>query len=593
MNRAVFIFLLLLNFCASGQENIYIRINQAGYLPHGPKTAIIFSKKPVSQKINLINGKDLERVKSLKPVAVTHGGWGNFEYYYEIDFSFLKTEGNYFLETEKSKERSAVFPVSKTAYKTYPASLLGFMRQQRCGYNPTLDVFCHQKDGYSFYGPMKDTTFVDATGGWHDAGDQLKYLITGSYATAHLLKTYELYPEQFDDKYDSMGRPGSNGVPDILDEAKWGLDWIHKLHPQPNALIHQIADDRDHAGFKMPDKDNSDYGWGQNSYRPAYFVTGKPQGLGNFLSEATGVSNVAGRSAAAMAIAARIWIQYDKDYAGKCREAAQSLYQMAIKNEGFQQGNSVKAPYRYNERTFNDDLEWAAAEMFKLFKKPEYLDQAKKYALKSNTADSWTVKDSASHYELYPFLNMGHFVLHELVDKDFQLKLEGFYLDGIQYTQKRANQNPFKIGVPFIWCSNNLLTSLAAQIILYQKMTGTKAYEDFLAAQRDWLFGRNPWGVSMFTGIPEGGKYPKEVHTSLYILGGYEIPGGLVDGPVYSSIYNNLLGIRLEKPDPFASVQNNFVVYHDDIGDYSTNEPTMDGTAGSMLLMAHLARKMK
>lgn len=588
--RSIFTLILFISFNAFAQEKIHLRVNQLGYLPTESKVAVIFSKAAITQKVRLVNLTDLSVVRTYKPVKVTHGDWGVFEHYYEIDFSKVSLEGSYYLETTKTKERSVSFAIKKTAYNGYSETLLTFMRQQRCGYNPTLDVHCHQKDGYSFYGPMPDTTFVDASGGWHDAGDQLKYLITSSYATANMLKTYELYPENFKDVVDAVGKPGANGIPDILDEAKWGLDWMLKLHPSPDALIHQVADDRDHAGYKLPDNDNSDYGWGANSFRTAYFADGKPQGLGRFKSSATGVSNLAGRSAAAFAIAARIW-KYDAAFAERCRKAALSLYALGREKEGYQQGNSVKAPYRYNEDTFNDDMEWGAAELYILTKDENYLSQAKEYALKSNTVDSWTVKDTADHYRLYPFLNMGHYVLHDLVDSDFKKTLEGYYLEGIKYTQARANKNPFKIGVPFIWCSNNLATSLAGQIILYQKMTNSKAFDAFLVSQRDWLFGKNPWGTSMFSGIPEWGENPREVHTSLYVLKGLEIPGGLVDGPVYASIYNNLIGIQLIHPDEFAEVQNKYVVYHDDLGDYSTNEPTMDGTAGSLLMMAHFAKK--
>ena len=176
------------------------------------------------------------------------------------------------------------------------------------------------------YGSMPDSTFVDASGGWHDAGDQLKYLITTSNATARMLLSYELYPEQFGDQHNALGQEGPNGIPDVLDEARWGLDWIHKLHTAPDQLIHQIADDRDHRGWKMPDEDISDYGWGPNSYRVAYFATGTPQGLGRFKSKATGIANLAGRSAAAMAIAARIWQNDLQDdlYAQKCLAAARA-----------------------------------------------------------------------------------------------------------------------------------------------------------------------------------------------------------------------------------------------------------------------------
>ena len=157
----------------------------------------------------------------------------------------------------------------------------------------------------------------------------------------------------------------------------------------------------------------------------------------------------------------------------------------------------------------------------------------------------------------------------------------------------KAMTNPYGIGIPFIWCSNNLLTSLITQVILYEKMTSDTQYHQFLVEQRDWLFGRNPWGTSMFTGIPAKGEYPVDVHTSIWALTKLEARGGLVDGPVFASIFNSLQGLILINPDEFADVQNKYVVYHDDTGDYSTNEPTMDGTAGSILMMAHWAPSIR
>jgi hypothetical protein len=63
------------------------------------------------------------------------------------------------------------------------------------------------------------------------------------------------------------------------------------------------------------------------------------------------------------------------------------------------------------------------------------------------------------------------------------------------------------------------------------------------------------------------------------------VPGGLVDGPIATKTYANLRGLHLNQPDEFAQFQSAEVVYHDDVGDYSTNEPTMDGTADAILMM--------
>lgn len=580
-----FLFLLHTSgFC----QNTFIRVNQLGYLPGESKVALAFSDAPMQRNFQLKDAASGETIYTGECRPSPAPRWGAFEHYLELDFSAVQRTGRYLLEIDGV--RSAVFPIGRQLYGGPAKDLLTFMRQQRCGYNPTLDLVCHQRDGRSMFGPMPDSTYVDASGGWHDAGDQLKYLITGSYATAHMLLAYELYPDGFADEFNALGQPGANGIPDVLDEAKWGLDWIHKLHPAPGQLIHQVADDRDHIGWKMPDEDRSDYGWGPNSYRVAYFATGEPQGAGKFKSKATGVANLAGRSAAAMALGARIWKEYDEAYAAQCLAAAKTLYQLGREKEGYQQGNSYGAPYRYTEDTWADDMEWGAAELYKSTGDPVYLAQAKNYALQAATT-SWMPHDTADHYKYYPFINIGHFALYEVVEPAFRETLADFYKEGIEATLARGKNNAYQIGVPFIWCSNNLTTALITQIIFYERMTGDRQYHDFMLAQRDWLFGRNPWGTSMFTGIPRDGEYPLDVHTSVWVMTQRMIPGGLIDGPVYGKIYNSLLGLILTEPDEFAQLQNPYVVYHDDRGDYSTNEPTMDGTAGAVLLMAYFGNE--
>jgi endoglucanase len=570
-------------------DTVCIRLNQVGFLPGDHKTALVFSSSPLRESFSLFSDTKGQAVMDLEARLSGAPPWLPFPYYYVLDFSGVMAPGDYHIRGEAGT-RSKGFRISGDAYAGGQELLLEFMRQQRCGYNPFLEMECHLKDGKSFYGPMPDSSFVEVSGGWHDAGDQLKYLITASYATAHMLLAYELYPDRFADRVDDRGRPGANGIPDVLDEARWGLEWIHRLHPAPDRLVHQVGDDRDHVGWKMPDEDPSDYGWGKNSFRPVYFATGEPQGLGAYKSRATGMANLAGRSAAAMAMAARIWKEElgDPVYGRRCREAALSLYRLGREHEGFQQGNSYGAPYRYGEESWADDMEWGAAELFRVTGDSAYLEDAVRYARLAGT-DTWMPCDTALHYQYYPFVNLGHFALHGLVGEAFKDTLLGYYRSGIEDCLDRAAGNPFGVGVPFLWCSNNLVTGLITQGILYGKMSGDTQYEPFLDKQRDWLFGRNPWGTSMFTGIPQGGEYPEDVHTSIRVLTGRKVAGGLVDGPVYATIYNSLLGLALTEPDEFTGVQNSFVVYHDDIGDYSTNEPTMDGTAGAILMMAHWA----
>jgi hypothetical protein len=66
--------------------------------------------------------------------------------------------------------------------------------------------------------------------------------------------------------------------------------------------------------------------------------------------------------------------------------------------------------------------------------------------------------------------------------------------------------------------------------------------------------------------------------------------GAVVDGPVFGSIYGSLLGLHLTEPDEFARFQSSWAVYHDDYGDYSTNEPTIDASAALIMALAVLGR---
>jgi endoglucanase len=249
---------------ANGQD-AHIRVNQAGYLGSETKVAVAFSKTPIkgSFEVRELQSGNVVHRGDVRPAVASPWG-GDFDHHYELDFTPLTKKGVYKIRLDSLGAVSREFSLG--SYPAYHEDLLFFMRQQRCGYNPFLDMVCHQRDGRSFYAPFPDETFVDASGGWHDAGDQLKYLITASNATARMMLAYELQKSKFSDLVDDMGRESRpNGIPDILDEAKWGLDWIHKLHPKADQLFHQVADDRDHRGFKMPDNDNADYGWGPNS----------------------------------------------------------------------------------------------------------------------------------------------------------------------------------------------------------------------------------------------------------------------------------------------------------------------------------------
>jgi hypothetical protein len=89
----------------------------------------------------------------------------------------------------------------------------------------------------------------------------------------------------------------------------------------------------------------------------------------------------------------------------------------------------------------------------------------------------------------------------------------------------------------------------------------------------------------MFTGV--GSIYPRDVHLMTTQLTHRTVRGALVDGPVYDRIFKSLRGISVHEPDPLALFQG-LAVYHDDMNDYSSDEPTMDGTSSAILMYALL-----
>lgn len=386
----------------------------------------------------------------------------------------------------------------------------------------------------------------------------------------------------FTDEKIANGLDGKNGMADVLDEAKWGLDWLLKMHPKDDWMFNQIADDRDHMGMRIPKEDTF---YGRGFERPVYFINGEPQQRGKFMNNTTGTSSTSGKFASAFALGAKIFEKKDSEYSQKLLNKSISAFDFAVKKRGVTQTASVKSPYIYAEDNWVDDMELAAASLYSSTNGLAWTSASLSYA-KEEKITPWLGQDTAKHYQWYPFINLGHYELAKQLKGKQRDTIVGYYKQGIQRVWNKAKQNAFYFGIPFIWCSNNLTTSFAIQCYWYKKLTKDKQFEELEQASFDWLFGCNPWGTSMVYGLPANADTPADPHSAFTHLGNYPIDGGLVDGPVYTSIYKNLIGITLYQPDEYAEFQSDLAVYHDDYGDYSTNEPTMDGTASLIYLLA-------
>ena len=574
----------------------WIRVNQIGYLPEATKVAVFMSDETAQingfELVDAFTGEVAFSSSAVRPTGVL----GRMKTTCRLDFSGLKTSGAYYIKVLSSggETRSETFPVGAGVYDGAADFVLNYMRQQRCGWNPFFKDSCHRKDGIivGHPDPRKDSTFLDVTGGWHDASDCLQYTTTSANAIYQLMFAYQSNPEAFSDNHLADGTPGRNGIPDIVDEIYWGLKWLDKMNPEPGEMYNQIADDRDHVGMRVPSDDLADYGWGKGGFRPVWYCSGEPQQRGRRgdRNKTTGVASTAGKFASDFALGAEILRPFYPEFAERIGAKAKAAYDAGVAKPGVCQTASVVSPYIYEEDNWVDDMELAAYEMFRRTGDGKYRTEAIEYA-RREPVTPWMGADSARHYQWYPFMNMGHY----RIARNFGGKVSAEFIrnmrSGIQRVYERGKDHPFMFGIPGIWCSNNLTTAMLTQCILYRELTGDTTYQEMEGSLRDWLLGCNPWGVSMIVELPKGGTFPTQPHSFIikYKMG--NTTGGLVDGPVYSTIFGGLLGIHTDGGVNYEEFQPGDLVYHDSTHDYSTNEPTMDGTASLTFPLSYYQRE--
>jgi len=328
----------------------WIRVNQIGYLPEATKVAVFMSDETAQindfELVDAFTGEVAFSSSAVRPTGVL----GRMKTTCRLDFSGLKTSGAYYIKVLSSggETRSETFPVGAGVYDGAADFVLNYMRQQRCGWNPFFKDSCHRKDGIivGHPDPRKDSTFLDVTGGWHDASDCLQYTTTSANAIYQMMFAYQSNPEAFSDNHLADGTPGRNGIPDIVDEIYWGLKWLDKMNPEPGEMYNQIADDRDHVGMRVPSDDQADYGWGKGGFRPVWYCSGEPQQRGRRgdRNKTTGVASTAGKFASDFALGAEILRPFYPEFAERIGTKAKAAYDAGVAKPGVCQTASVVSP---------------------------------------------------------------------------------------------------------------------------------------------------------------------------------------------------------------------------------------------------------
>ncbi len=167
---------------------------------------------------------------------------------YWFDFSSVTEPGEYFVRDAASGKRSVHFRIADDVYRSVLKHAIRSYFYQRAGHEKRAEYAgAEWADGASHMGPGQDTearswldkdnpsTARDLHGGWYDAGDFNKYSAWAASYVRTLLSAFDQYPDAFPDDY---GIPESgNGIPDVLDEVKWGLDWLVRMQEPDGSVL--------------------------------------------------------------------------------------------------------------------------------------------------------------------------------------------------------------------------------------------------------------------------------------------------------------------------------------------------------------------
>jgi endoglucanase len=606
----------------------YVRVNQIGYVSGASKRAYLMASGSETGATFVIKNSSGSTVFGPAAIGASLGSWSSsYPDVYALDFDSFVTVGTYSISvTGPIAATSPSFKIDSATnlYSTPLANTLYFYENERDGpsyiSSPLRTAPGHLNDeSAKVYltptfnkkdnaGPLTATgAVIDASGGWWDAGDYMKFVETHSYTVGMMLTGIRDFPNQM-----GAGSATSN----FTAEAKFGLDWLQKMWSDSNqTLYYQVAIASggksyvgDHDIWRLPQVDDTYQGCAS----PYEYICNRP-----VLQNPAGASgakispNIAGRLAADFALCYNVFVSSNASYANQCLTAAEHVFDLANTAPS---GNLLTAgPYDfYPEVEWRDDLEWGAAELYfavqscgtncpiNLHPASYYLQQAATWANAYITGPN----DAKDTLNLYDVSGLAHFELYRA------LALAG-NPSGLATTQaalvadlqKQMNnaiaqsaKDPFGFGFP--WNTYDTTShggGLAVMGAEYSYLNGPALNNStnpatYANRQLANILGANGWGTSLI--VNDGSTFPLCMQHQVTNLvpsppnGPPYLSGAAVEGPNSASSKGLLTGMVACPPngvDQFAQFNSTTAVYKDNVQSYSTVEPAIDLTASSFL----------
>lgn len=552
-----------------------ISVNQTGYFPHGPKIASVAITSAAGLDWRLENSAGEVVLSGQTTPFGADAASGDSVHL--IDFSAFTTPGQgYRLVTDQLE--SAPFDISAEIYRQLKDDALAYFYHNRSGITITAEyagaawarpaghltdnaVTCYKgtdPDGHTW--PGCDYT-LDVAGGWYDAGDFGKYVVNGGISAWTLMDLYRRFPAAYPDGALSIPEQG-NGVPDLLDEARWEMEFLLSMQVPPGqpqaGMVHHKMHDRTWAAMPMippTEVDNN----------PDH----QPENEGRYLFPPSTAATL--NMAATAAQCARLWADVDAAFAQTCLAAAETAWDAAQANPAVFAGNTLgEGGGNYDDTVVDDEFYWAAAELFITTGKETYLN----YLLESNqfaTAESFDWGHTA------PLGTLALAQTDRPLPAEARAQVEQAiiaFADDLLAQQSEAGYGALIKG-QLPWGSNGTVMNNMMLVSAAYDLSGDEKYLDAARLSMDYILGRNPLNQSYVSGYGTYAmQHPHHRFWANDPANGYPAPppGALAGGPNASPTDPDALAAGVMELAPAKR-------YVDEIGSYSTNEVTINWNA--------------
>ncbi|MFC8981212.1 glycoside hydrolase family 9 protein [Streptomyces sp. NPDC057411] len=561
-----------------------VRVNQVGYLPDGPKraTVVTTATQALTWQLRNASGTVVASGSTVPRGADAPSG----QSVQVADFSSYKTTGTgYVLAVDGGS--SDPFDIRADLYDPLRSDAMAFFHHQRSGVAIDASLVgpaYARPAGHLGVAPNRGDTSVpcqagvcdysrDVRGGWYDAGDHGKYVVNGGIATWLVVSSFERAKRAGRDAAlgDSTLRvpERGNGIPDVLDEARWELDFLMRM---------QVPEGKPYAGMAFHKV--HDAAWTAMPTRPEQDP--QPRELHRPSTAAT--LNLA----AAAAQCARVFRPYDSAYADRCLSAARRAWTAAQADPAlYAPATDSTGGGAYEDNRVTDEFYWAAAELYATTGESAYRDAV--------TSSPWHT--SADAFSPYGFgwadtAALGRLVLatvpNGLPAADVARVRSSVTAAADGYLSRMAAQG-YAVPVPadgYFWGSNGEVANDAIVMAVAGELTGEARYRAGALETMDYLLGRNALGRSYVTG--HGETFSQNQHHRFWA---HQLdaslphpPAGSLAGGPNSGLQDPVAVEKLTGCAPAAC-------YVDDIGSYSTNEVAVNWNAPLAWLAAYAAER--